>query len=109
MPSGAAQEARYPAGRLGDIQAVTDTGVTLPDGTELFISSITFAADGPAFTLPPEDGDPPEFAALADEYAEVLWPSSRPPARSRTGVRTPYRHGFALHAAFAPDEAMVAG
>ena len=49
------------------LAGLADTGVTLPDGTELFIGRIIFAADGPAFTLQPEDEDPPEFAALADE------------------------------------------
>ena len=41
------------------------------DGTKLFVGHITFAADGPAFTLPPQASYPPEFAALAEEYADA--------------------------------------
>ena len=65
------------------LEGLADTSVTLPDSTELVIGSITFAADGPAFTRPPEAGDPTEFAALADDYAEVLAgpPQGLPPDR----------------------------
>ena len=39
----------------------------LADGTELFVGRIAFAADGPAFTLMVDSGDPPDAAALAGE------------------------------------------
>ena len=57
--------------------------MTLADGTELLVGRIAFAADGPAFTLPVDDGDPPDFAALAREYAVVLAdpPLGLPPDR----------------------------
>ena len=53
------------------------------DGTELFVGRIAFAAEGPAFAVPPDDGDPPDFAALAAEYADVLAgpPPDLPPDR----------------------------
>ena len=47
------------------LAGLADTGTTLADGTELLVGRITFAADGPAFTLPSDDSDPPDFAALA--------------------------------------------
>ena len=56
---------------------------TLADGTELFVGSMAFAAEGPAFTLQPDDGDSPEFAILAGAYADVralaVSPSGLPP------------------------------
>ena len=66
MLTAATAEASWAHDRLA---GPADTGVTLPDGPELFIGRITFATDGPAFTLPPEVGNPPGFAALAAEYA----------------------------------------
>ena len=65
------------------LAGLADIGTTLPDGTELLVGRITFAADGPAFTLPPDDSDPPDFAALAGEYADVLAgpPPGLPPDR----------------------------
>ena len=65
------------------LAGLADTSVTLPEGTELFIGRITFAADGPAFTLPP-DGNPPEFAASAEEYSLALLPASRQIAEQRS-------------------------
>ena len=56
---------------------LSDSGTTLADGTALLVGQISFAEDGPAFTLPADDGDTPEFAALACEYADV--PLSDPP------------------------------
>jgi hypothetical protein len=41
------------------LAGLADTGTTLADGTELLVGHIAFAADGPAFTLPADDGDPP--------------------------------------------------
>ena len=57
--------------------------MTLADGTELLIGRIAFAADGPAFALTVDAGDPPDFAALAREYADVLAdpPPGLPPDR----------------------------
>ena len=49
------------------LAGLAHTGTTLADGTELLVGHITFAADGPAFTLPVDDGDPLDFAALARE------------------------------------------
>ena len=65
------------------LAGLADTGSTLADGTELLVGHIAFAADGPAFTLPPDAGDPPDFAALAGEYADVLAgpPPGLPPDR----------------------------
>ena len=62
---------------------LADSGTTLADGTALLVGQISFATDGPAFTLPADDGDPPEFAALAGEYADVLAdpPPGLPPDR----------------------------
>ena len=36
---------------------LAETGMTLADGTERFAGRIAFAAEGPAFALPPDDGD----------------------------------------------------
>ena len=60
------------------LAGLADTGTTIADGTGLLVGQISFAADGPAVTLPADDGDPPEFAALAGEYADVL--AKPPPA-----------------------------
>ena len=57
------------------LAGLADSGTTLADGTALLvgqIGQISFATDGPAFTLPADDGSPPEFGALAGEYADVL-------------------------------------
>jgi hypothetical protein len=56
---------------------LADAGTTLDKGTDLFIGSISFAVDGPAFVLPAEDGEPPDTAALIAEYGDVL--ASPPP------------------------------
>ena len=63
------------------LAGLADTGTTLSDGTQLLVGHIAFAAEGPAFTLPLDDGDPPDFAALAGEYANVL--AGPPPGLSR--------------------------
>ena len=80
------------------LAGLADTGTTLPDGTELFVGRITFAAEGPAFSLPPDAGDPgpPDFAALAAEYGDVLAgpPPGLPPDRGPaflTRCRAPAR------------------
>jgi hypothetical protein len=54
------------------LAGLADRGTMLPDGTELIVGRISFAAEGPAFNLPPADGDPPDFAALAAEYGDIL-------------------------------------
>jgi len=63
------------------LASLADTGTTLADGTELLVGHIAFAADGPACTLPADDGDPPDFAG---EYADVLTgpPPGLPPDRA---------------------------
>ncbi len=35
------------------LAGIADSGTTLADGTELFVGRISFAAEGPAFSLPP--------------------------------------------------------
>ncbi len=80
----------------GPFDTVTRTGTRFADGTEpLFrlIGRIAFAADEPAFQValpPPDDGDPPDFAALARrwaaEYAGVLRLSLPQPSRD-SGTR----------------------
>ncbi len=66
------------------LAGLADSGTMLPDGTELFVGRISFAAEGSAFSLPLGDGgDPPDFAALAAEYGEILAgpPPGLPPDR----------------------------
>jgi hypothetical protein len=65
------------------VAGLANTCTTLPDGTKLFVGSITFAAEGPAFSLPPDAGDPPDFAELAAEYGDILAgpPPGVPPDR----------------------------
>ena len=50
------------AGR-GDKAGLADADTALADGTELLVGSIAFAADGPAFALPVDAGDPQDCAA----------------------------------------------
>jgi hypothetical protein len=75
------------------LAGLAEMGHTRADGTELLVGHVTFAAAGPAFTLPPDTGDPPDFAALAHEYADVLagplpgLPPDRGPA-FETGLQT---------------------
>ena len=68
---------------MDTLAGLADTSTTLADGTKLFVGSIAFAAEGRAFALPPNDGDPPEFATLAGKYSNVLagQPSCLPPDR----------------------------
>jgi hypothetical protein len=54
------------------LTGLTEVGTTLADGTDLLVGYVSFAAEGPAFTLPPGAGDPPDFAELAHEYADVV-------------------------------------
>ena len=79
----AIQAAAAVAGTADTLAGLAETGTTLADGTELFVGRIAFAAEGPACNLPPDDGDPPDFAALAGEYADVLAgpPPGLPPDR----------------------------
>jgi hypothetical protein len=67
------------------VAGLADAGTTLADGTELLVGSIAFAVAGPAFTLPPDGGDPPEFASLAGEFGDVLGgpPPGLPPDRGQ--------------------------
>jgi hypothetical protein len=51
---------------------LADACTTLTYGMELLVCCIAFAVKGPAFTLPPEGGDPPEFASLTTEFSYVL-------------------------------------
>ena len=66
------------------LAGLADTGTTLSDGTQLLVGHVAFAAEGPAFTLPLDDGDPPDLAVLAGEYANVLAgpPPGLPPDRA---------------------------
>ena len=66
------------------LAGLADTGTTLADDdSELFVGRPAFAAEGTAFALPPDDGEPSESATLAGEYADVLAgpPSGLPPDR----------------------------
>jgi hypothetical protein len=65
------------------LAGLAEMGQTLADGTELLVGHVTFVTAGPAFTLPPDTGDPPDFAALAHEYADLLAgpPPGLPPDR----------------------------
>ncbi len=51
------------------LAGLADNGTTLADGTELLVFHVAFAADWPAFTLTPDDGDPPDLPH---------WPVSMP-------------------------------
>ena len=69
------------------LAGLADTGTTLADGTALLVGRIAFAAaGGPAFTLQVDGGDPPDFAALAGEYAHVCLRARRRVCR-RTAAR----------------------
>ena len=46
------------------LAGLADSSATLADGTELLVGCIAFA-EGTAFSLPPDAGEPPEFAGLA--------------------------------------------
>jgi hypothetical protein len=65
------------------LAGLAEVGHTLTDGTELLIGHVTFAAAGRTFTMPPDTGNPSDFAALAHEYADVLAgpPPGLPPDR----------------------------
>ena len=65
------------------LAGLAETGTTLADGTQLFVGLIAFAAQGPAFALPPDDGNSPDFAALAGKYADVL--VGPPPTKPSSG------------------------
>ena len=88
-----------------------DTGARLADGTELFVGHIAFAADGPAFSLPPDAGDPPDFAALAAGCADVLGgpPPGLPPNRGPEFELRVETGSHPMPRSIAPDEALVAG
>ena len=78
----AAAEAAWATDTLAGL---ADSGTTLADGMEVFVGSMTFTADGPASTLPgpPDEGDPPDFAAIVAWYGDVLGgpPPGLPPDR----------------------------
>ena len=59
----AIQAAAAIAGTEDTLAGLAETRTTLADRTELFVGRIAFAAEGTAFALPPDDGDPPVFAA----------------------------------------------
>ena len=63
------------------LSSLASADVTLPDGTELFVGSFALVApDKPAVP----DSEDPEFAALAEEYADVFeLPKGLPPSRGR--------------------------
>ena len=62
----AAADAAWAADTLAGLaDSCTALSGALADGTELLVGSIAFAAEGPALSLPPDAGDPPELAALA--------------------------------------------
>ena len=81
------------------LAGIADAGVVLPDGTELFIGSITFAAAGPALTLPNEAGTPrssPRWPKSTRRCWLALLQASRQIADWRSNyisirVRTPCR------------------
>ena len=58
-------------------------GRQLLDATCLFLGHLTLHSEDVSFSLPAEESDPPEFGALAAEYAEVLAgpPPGLPPDR----------------------------
>ena len=76
----AAAEAAWATDTLAGL---ADACTTLYDGIDLFIGSVAFAGDGPAFVLPAEDGDPADAAALVAKYGDVLAcpPPGLPPDR----------------------------
>ena len=59
---------------LTTLATLAEAGTTLQDGTELYLGTIAIAAEDLSFALPSDAGDPPEFAALAAEYGDVLGP-----------------------------------
>ena len=63
--------------------ALAEAGVVLHDGTELGLGTLSIAAEDLSLALPGDPGDPPEFAALAAEYGDVLGgpPPGLPPDR----------------------------
>jgi hypothetical protein len=67
------------------LAGLADAGTTLAYGTELLVCHIAFAVEGPAFTLQPFGGDPPEFASLTAEFGDVLGgpPPGLPPDRGQ--------------------------
>jgi hypothetical protein len=84
---------------VGILDALESGGcVTLPDGTDLVLGHLAFSAAEEQFVLPPDHGDPPEFVAMASEFADVLAgpPPGLPPDQGtdfelRIDRRTPAR------------------
>ena len=66
---------------MASLSSLASADVTLPDGTELFVGYFALVApDKPAVP----DSEDPEFAALAEEYADVFeLPKGLPPSRGR--------------------------
>ena len=79
----ASAEAGPAAWAPGLAEALASGEVTLSDGTELLFGVVHFCAEENPFSLPAEGGDPPEFQALAREFADVLAgpPPGLPPDR----------------------------
>ncbi len=75
----AAVEAAWAADTLAGL---ADAGATLANGTELLIGRIACAVGGPAFTLPPDGGDPlslqpsPQNSATCSAQSAARLPSS---------------------------------
>ena len=85
-PTGGAVSARLVLGGLDEETAFVEYDVDCDADIILgydWLRAHDLAADGPAFTLPVDAGDPPDFAALAREYADVLAdpPPGLPPDR----------------------------
>ena len=71
------------------LAGLADTGTTLADGTELFVGLIAFAAEGQAFALPPDDGDPPNSRSWLENLNMQMsllacLPASNPTAARRS-------------------------
>jgi hypothetical protein len=75
----AAADAAWAADTLAGLADSCSTCTTLADGTELLVGRIAFTAKGPAFSLPPDAGDPPR----------VRSDCSRVPRRARQSAPRP--------------------
>jgi hypothetical protein len=65
------------------LASLAETAPVLSDGTCLFLGHFSLLSGDVSFSLPAEEHDPPEFVALAAEYADVLAgpPPGLPPDR----------------------------
>ena len=95
------------------LAGLADSSTTHADGTVLLVGQISFAADGPALTLPVDDGDRAATPRVrragrlvrlrAREFA------TRPASTPWSGIRAAHRDWYASDATLAADEALVAG